>query len=100
AADHAAELLNKASRPVLVAGSKLRPPASREAFLKLADAAGYAVASVPAGKGMFPETHPAYAGIYWGPVSWPGVGSVSSRPMPTSSPERCCRITPRPAIPR
>src|SRR6476646_2727637 len=76
AADHAAELLNKATRPVLVAGSKLRPPASREAFLKLADAAGYAVASVPAGKGMFPETHSAYAGIYWGPVSWPGVASV------------------------
>ena len=76
AVDHAAELLNKASRPVLVAGSKLRPPASREAFLKLADAAGYAVASVPAAKGMFPETHPAYAGIYWGPVSWPGVASV------------------------
>lgn len=76
AAEHAAELLNNASRPVLVAGSKLRPPASREAFLKLADAAGYAVASVPAGKGMFPETHPAYAGIYWGPVSWPGVASV------------------------
>ena len=63
-------------RPVLVAGSKLRPPASREAFLKLADAAGYAAASVPAAKGMFPETHPAYAGIYWGPVSWPGVASV------------------------
>ena len=76
AADHAAKLLNKASRPVLVAGSKLRPPASREAFLKLADASGYAVASVPAGKGMFPETHSAYAGIYWGPVSWPGVASV------------------------
>ena len=76
AADHAAELLNKASRPVLVAGSKLRPPASREAFLKLADAAGYAIASVPAGKGMFPETHSAYTGIYWGPVSWPGVASV------------------------
>jgi pyruvate decarboxylase len=76
ATDHAAELLNKASRPVLVAGSKLRSPGSREAFLKLANAAGYAVASVPAGKGMFPETHPAYAGIYWGPVSWPGVASV------------------------
>jgi pyruvate decarboxylase len=76
AAEHAAELLNKASRPVLVAGSKLRPPASREAFRKLADAAGYAVAAVPAGKGMFPENHPGYVGIYWGPVSWPGVGSV------------------------
>jgi TPP-dependent 2-oxoacid decarboxylase len=76
AADHAADLLNNASRPVLVAGSKLRPPASREAFLKLADAAGYAVASIPAGKGMFPETHPSYVGIYWGPVSWPGVASV------------------------
>jgi pyruvate decarboxylase len=76
AADHAADVLNKASRPVLVAGSKLRPPVSREAFRKLADAAGYAVAAVPAGKGMFRETHPAYIGIYWGPVSWPGVASV------------------------
>jgi pyruvate decarboxylase len=76
ATDHAADLLNNASRPVLVAGSKLRPPASRKAFLMLADAAGYAVAALPAGKGMFPETHPAYAGIYWGPVSWPGVASV------------------------
>jgi pyruvate decarboxylase len=76
ATDHAAELLNKASRPVLVAGSKLRPPASRAAFLKLADAAGYAVAAVPAGKGMFPEAHPAYVGLYWGPVSWPGVAAV------------------------
>src|SRR5258708_5732453 len=51
-------------------------PAPRAACLRWADAAGYAVASVPAGKGIFPETHPAYAGIYWGPVSWPGVASV------------------------
>ena len=38
-----------------------------------------AVAVLPAAKGMFPEDHPAFTGIYWGPVSSPGVaGTVES----------------------
>jgi pyruvate decarboxylase len=73
---HAAEMLDGAKRPVLVAGSKLRRPGASEGFLALADASGYAVAVAPGGKGMFPETHPGFVGIYWGPVSWPGVASV------------------------
>src|SRR5262249_18937057 len=73
---HAAEMLDGARRPVLVAGSKLRRPGASEGFQALADASGYAVAVAPGGKGMFPETHPGFIGLYWGPVSWPGVASV------------------------
>ena len=73
---HAADLLAGATRPVLVAGPRIRPPEARAAFRKLADAAGYAVAIQPAAKGMFPEDHPAFAGLYWGPVSSPGVAAL------------------------
>jgi pyruvate decarboxylase len=73
---HAADLLSSATRPVLVAGPRIRPPEARAAFRALADAASYAVAAQPAAKGMFPEDHPAYAGLYWGPVSSPGVAAL------------------------
>jgi TPP-dependent 2-oxoacid decarboxylase len=73
---HAAELLGGATRPVLVAGPRIRPREAQAAFRRLADAAGYAVATQPAAKGMFPEDHPAYTGLYWGPVSSPGVASL------------------------
>ena len=72
---HAAELLDAASRPVLVAGPRIRPRDAQRAFRELADAAGYAVAVQPAAKGMFPEEHPAFTGLYWGPVSSPGVAA-------------------------
>ena len=73
---HAADLLGSTTRPVLVAGPRIRPPEASAAFKKLADAAGYAVATQPAAKGMFPEDHPAFAGLYWGPVSSPGVAAL------------------------
>ena len=73
---HAANVLNGATKPVLVAGPRIRPPECRAAFRKLADRAGYAVAVQPAAKGMFPEGHPAFAGTYWGPVSSPGVAAL------------------------
>jgi len=76
AVTHAAEVLNGAKGPALVAGSKLRSPGASEAFRALADASGYAVAVAPGGKGMFSEAHPGFVGLYWGPVSSPGVASV------------------------
>jgi pyruvate decarboxylase len=76
AVEHASKWLAAATKPVLVAGSRLRPPAAREAFRQLADASGYAVAALPSAKGLFPEDHPAYAGLYWGPVSSPGVAGL------------------------
>jgi TPP-dependent 2-oxoacid decarboxylase len=94
---HAAELLAGATRPVLVAGPRIRPPEARSAFRRLADAAGYAVAAQPAAKGMFPEDHPAYAGLYWGPVSSPGVASLVESADAYLFAGASSRTTPRPA---
>jgi len=94
AVEHAADLLARATRPVLVAGSRLRPPEARGAFRELADASGYAVAVLPAAKGMFPEDHPAYAGLYWGPVSAPGVAELVESATLACSPVPSSRITP------
>lgn len=87
----AATFLNKATKPVLVAGVKLRPSHAEESFLKLADASGtapffrapastqwcqqamedlmtalaavgYPVAIQPNAKGMFPEHHERFIG--------------------------------------
>lgn len=61
--------LNKAVKPVLVGGPKIRVAKAGEAFVELADASGYAVAVMPSAKGLVPETHPHFMGTYWGAVS-------------------------------
>jgi TPP-dependent 2-oxoacid decarboxylase len=71
AVDAAAARINSSVKPVLVAGSKLRRAGACEAFLKLADAVGCAVAVMPDAKGLIPENHPAFIGTYWGIVSSP-----------------------------
>jgi pyruvate decarboxylase len=76
AVKHAAELLNKAKRPVLVAGPHLQAWNAVSLFDKLAKKAGYAVASMPDAKGLFSETDSQYIGIYWGPVSWPQCNKI------------------------
>lgn len=60
----------------LLSGPRLRYGAARDAFLKLAEASGFAVAILPDAKGMVPEDHPNFMGLYWGAVSWPGVCEV------------------------
>ncbi|XP_011019081.1 PREDICTED: pyruvate decarboxylase 2-like [Populus euphratica] len=69
AVEAAAEFLNKAVKPVLVGGPKLRPAHASEAFVELADACGYALAIMPSAKGLVPEHHPHFVGTYWGAVS-------------------------------
>ena len=76
AVEHAADLLNTASKPVMVAGVKLRPFGGETAFRELAQSTGYAVASMPNAKGFFDEQHANYMGIYWGPVGTPGCGAI------------------------
>ncbi|MFY8215432.1 MAG: thiamine pyrophosphate-binding protein [Chthoniobacterales bacterium] len=71
AVDAAAARINAAVKPVLVAGVKLRRSGACDAFLKLADALGCAVAVMPDAKGLVPENHPAFIGTYWGVVSSP-----------------------------
>ncbi|EOY07137.1 Thiamine pyrophosphate dependent pyruvate decarboxylase family protein [Theobroma cacao] len=69
AVEATAEFLNKAVKPVLVGGPKLRVAKACEAFVKLADTSGYALAVMPSAKGLVPEHHPHFIGTYWGAVS-------------------------------
>ncbi|KAG6640225.1 hypothetical protein I3843_10G149900 [Carya illinoinensis] len=69
AVEAAAELLNKAVKPVLLGGPKMRVAKACDAFVELADACCYALAVMPSGKGLVPEDHPHFIGTYWGAVS-------------------------------
>eukprot|EP00271_Cylindrocystis_brebissonii_P013513 TRINITY_DN3337_c0_g1_i1.p1 TRINITY_DN3337_c0_g1~~TRINITY_DN3337_c0_g1_i1.p1 ORF type:complete len:570 (+),score=102.66 TRINITY_DN3337_c0_g1_i1:282-1991(+) len=71
AVNSAAAFLNRAVKPTLVAGSKLRICKANAAFVSLADASAYPVTVMPAAKGQFPETHEHFIGTYWGAVSTP-----------------------------
>ena len=71
AVDRSSQLLEKAKKPILLAGAHLRSYGAIDAFRELAEALGSAVAVMPNAKGFFPEDHPQYAGIYWGEVSTP-----------------------------
>lgn len=73
AVEAAAEFLNKAVKPVLVGGQNMRVAKACDAFVELADRSGYAVAVMPAAKGLVPEHHPHFLGTYWGAVSTPFV---------------------------
>ncbi|XP_008775407.2 pyruvate decarboxylase 2-like [Phoenix dactylifera] len=69
AVEVAAEFLDKAVKPVMIGGPKLRVAKAGKAFVELADACGYAVAAMPSAKGLVPESHPRFIGTYWGSVS-------------------------------
>ncbi|KAK7382517.1 hypothetical protein VNO80_01376 [Phaseolus coccineus] len=69
AVEAAAEFLNKAVKPVIVGGPKLRVAKACEAFVELADACGYPFAVMPSAKGLVPEYHPHFIGTFWGAVS-------------------------------
>ncbi|KAG7960892.1 hypothetical protein I3843_10G150100 [Carya illinoinensis] len=69
AVEAAAGFLNKAVKPVLLGGPKMRVAKACDAFVELADACGYALAVMPSGKGLVPEDHPHFIGTYWGAVS-------------------------------
>lgn len=76
AAEATADFLNKAVKPVIIGGPKLRVAKAQKAFVELADACGYPVAVMPSGKGLVPEHHPYFIGTYWGAVSTNYVGEV------------------------
>ncbi|XP_039015385.1 pyruvate decarboxylase 1-like isoform X2 [Hibiscus syriacus] len=69
AVDATAAFLNKAVKPVIIGGPKLRVAKACEAFVELADACGYPIAVMPSAKGLVPEHHSRFIGTYWGSVS-------------------------------
>lgn len=76
AVNEAAETINNAGNPVLLAGPNLRSYGAIGAFRKLAETLGCAVAVQPSAKSFFPENHPQFIGIYWGSVSSPGCEEI------------------------
>ena len=76
AVTHAAQLLNNATRPVLVAGVSLRAASARTEFQRLITNSGYATAVMPDAKGFISEHQPEYMGVYWGVVSSPGCAEI------------------------
>ncbi|EFJ47109.1 hypothetical protein VOLCADRAFT_105183 [Volvox carteri f. nagariensis] len=70
------EWLGRAVKPVLLQGVRTRPSRTRKAMLDLANSSRYPVAVMPDAKGFFPEDHPQFIGMYWGPVSSPCVCEV------------------------
>src|SRR5262245_16322873 len=69
AVEATADFLNKAVKPVLVGGPKLRVAKACDAFVELAEACGFPLAVMPSAKGLVPEHHPRFIGTYWGAVS-------------------------------
>ncbi|RDX66248.1 Pyruvate decarboxylase 4, partial [Mucuna pruriens] len=65
------EFLNKAVKPVMVGGPRLRMAKACDAFMEMVDASGYPVAMLASAKGMVAEHHPNFIGTYWGGASTP-----------------------------
>lgn len=72
----AAEYLSGKGKPVILVGPKLKRAGAQKELLQLAEAMGCAVAVQPAAKGMFPEEHKQFVGIFWGQVSTCGADSI------------------------
>lgn len=70
AADCASDYLRGKQKPAILVGPKLgRAPGARKELIRFAEAIGCAVAVQPAAKGMFPEDHPQFVGVFWGQIS-------------------------------
>ncbi|KAJ4982006.1 hypothetical protein NE237_032843 [Protea cynaroides] len=76
AVEATADFLNKAVKPVIVGGPKLRFGKAQDAFVELANACGYPIAIMPSAKGLVPEQHPQFIGTYWGAVSTSFCGEI------------------------
>jgi pyruvate decarboxylase len=68
--------IDASTKPVLLAGSKLRMAEATDQFKQVAERLDCAVAIMPDAKGLFPENHPNFIGRYWGSVSSHHVAEV------------------------
>ncbi|HEX2163740.1 MAG TPA: thiamine pyrophosphate-dependent enzyme, partial [Thermoanaerobaculia bacterium] len=73
AAEEALARLAAARRPVLVVGVEVHRFRLERQATALAERLGVPVVSTFMGRGTFPDDHPAFAGVYLGPASQPGV---------------------------
>jgi pyruvate decarboxylase len=69
AVEEARKWVAQLKKPIMMIGPKVRSARAEQEAVLLADTLGCAVVVMAAAKGLFPETHPQYAGVYWGSVS-------------------------------
>ncbi|PPD44518.1 MAG: preprotein translocase subunit Tim44 [Methylocystis sp.] len=66
AVDEAVERMTAAQHPVILAGEELHRFRLQESLAALVERTGFPVAATIMGKSVFPESHPAYMGVYEG----------------------------------
>ena len=62
--DESFDLLAQAQRPFILAGAGIRGEKARSMLVRLAETSGARVAVTPKGKGVFPEDHSCYLGLF------------------------------------
>jgi len=75
----AAERIAAAARPVVVAGVELHRFGLQDALAAFAHATGIPVAATLGGKSVFPESDPAYLGVYNGAMGGDGARNIVER---------------------
>jgi len=68
---HAISKINSAKKPVILADFEVNRFYAEEDLHQLVEKTGFPIASLSMGKGIFPEKHPQFIGIYTGDVSPP-----------------------------
>jgi acetolactate synthase-1/2/3 large subunit len=71
----AARAIDRAARPVILAGNGVRVGRATEHLVDFAEHIGAPVATTPGGKGVFDERHPLALGVI-GPHGWPGANET------------------------
>ncbi|KAJ5476244.1 hypothetical protein N7475_001973 [Penicillium sp. IBT 31633x] len=72
----AVHFLSQKSKVTILVGPKVRSAQAEGAVRGLAEALGCAVVVMPGAKSFFPESHPQYAGVYWGLASTLGAEAI------------------------
>lgn len=79
AVDDAAEILNTAKSPVILAGVEAHRLGAQAELEKLVGHTGYPFATTLLGKSVLPESHPQFVGVYGGVASWKGAQETFER---------------------
>ncbi|MGN4863679.1 alpha-keto acid decarboxylase family protein [Bacillus cereus group sp. MYBK132-2] len=68
---HATSIINNAKKPVILADFEVDRFHAKENLHQFVEKTGFPIATLSMGKGIFPEKHPQFIGIYTGDVSSP-----------------------------
>ncbi|MGD6888272.1 alpha-keto acid decarboxylase family protein [Bacillus mobilis] len=68
---HATSKINSAKKPVILADFEVNRFHAEEFLYQFVEKTGFPIATLSMGKGIFPEKHPRFIGIYTGDVSSP-----------------------------